>query len=191
MNYLEPLTRHVNLTDGTISDAHSIVRRHLSDMKGMYANAKEEAKLQKADPLVYEVFEAADLPKEDGHLLFSTTVIRPGRVGDEYFMTKGHFHARSDRAELYYGLSGRGILLLMTPEGEVDAQEMVPGAAAYVPPHWGHRTVNTGDENFVFLAVYPADAGYDYGTIAEEGFAKIVVAGAGGPELVPNPHYRG
>jgi glucose-6-phosphate isomerase len=190
MNYLQPLTRRVDLTDGTIPNAHSVVRRHLSDMEGLYADPDAEAELRKDDPLVYEVFEATDLPKEDGHLLFSTTILRPGRVGHEYFMTKGHFHARSDRAELYYGVSGRGILLLMTPEGEVDAQEMVPGAASYVPPHWGHRTVNTGDENFVFLAVYPADAGYDYGTIADRGFAEIVVAGAEGPELAPNPHYR-
>lgn len=190
MSYLEPLTRRVNLADGTIPHAHTVVRRHLSDMEGLYADPDEEAKLRKSDPLVYEVFEATDLPKEDGHLLFSTTVIRPGRVGNEYFMTKGHFHARSDRAELYYGLSGRGILLLMTPEGEVDAQEMAPGAASYVPPHWGHRTVNTGDENFVFLAVYPADAGYDYGTIADQGFAKIVVTSPDGAKLVPNPRYR-
>lgn len=191
MTYLEPLTRRVNLADGTIPDADAVVERHLSDMEGLYADREEEARLRDTDPLVYEVFDAANLPKEDGHLLFSTTILRPGRVGDEYFMTKGHFHARSDRAELYYGLSGRGILLLMTPEGEIDAQEMVPGAASYVPPHWGHRTVNTGDENFMFLAVYPADAGYDYGTIADQGFAKIVVAGTDGPELIPNPHYRG
>lgn len=191
MTYLEPLTRHVNLADGTIPDAHAVVQRRMSDMQGLYADADAEAELRRADPLVYEVFEATNLPKEDGHLLFSTTVIRPGRVGNEFFMTKGHFHARSDRAELYYGLSGRGLLLLMTPEGEVNAQEMVPGAASYVPPHWGHRTVNTGDEDFVFLAVYPADAGYDYGTIAEKGFAEIVVAGQAGPELVRNPRYRG
>ncbi|MCZ7539826.1 MAG: hypothetical protein M5U29_07950 [Anaerolineae bacterium] len=115
--------------------------------------------------------------------------MRPGKVGDEYFMTKGHYHARGECAELYYGLLGEGYLLLQTPEGEVSLQRIVPGAAAYVPPYWGHRTINTGTRNFVFLAVYPADAGYDYKTIAERGFASILVERDSAPTLVPNPRY--
>jgi glucose-6-phosphate isomerase, archaeal len=190
MTYLDPLTRHVRLEDGTIPDAAAVQTRRLHDLEGLFLDRDAERALMVEDPLVYEVYEAADLPKEDGHLLFSTTVLRPGRVGDEYFMTKGHYHARADRSELYYGLAGEGLLLLQTPEGRVDAQPMVPGAASYVPPFWGHRTINTGSTNFVFLAVYPADAGYDYGTIATEGFASVVIAGSDGPRLAPNPRYR-
>jgi glucose-6-phosphate isomerase, archaeal len=190
MTYVDPVTVSVRLVDGTIPDAHQVQVRRLGQLSGLFADRAAEAALLEQDPLVYTVYEAADLPKEDGHLLFSTTVIQPGRVGDEYFMTKGHFHARRDRSELYYGLAGAGILLLQTPEGRVDVQPMRAGSAAYVPPHWGHRTVNTGDEPFVFLAVYPADAGYDYATIAERGFASIVVAGPDGPRIAPNPHYR-
>jgi glucose-6-phosphate isomerase, archaeal len=187
---LDPLTRYVRLADGTIPDAAAVQTRRLSDLAGLFVDREAEAALLARDPLVYQVFEAAELPKEDGHLLFSTTVIKPGRVGDEYFMTKGHFHARADRAELYYGLSGDGILLLQSPDGRIDAQSMRPGAASYVPPYWGHRTINTGDRDFVFLAVYPADAGYDYGQVATYGFAQAVVAGPHGPQLVPNPRYR-
>jgi glucose-6-phosphate isomerase len=102
-------------------------------------------------------------------------IIYPGKVGDEYFMTKGHYHALRDRAELYYGLKGEGYLLLQTPEGEINIQHMTAGAAAYVPPYWAHRTINIGKENFVFLAVYPADAGYDYMTVTQRGSASIVV----------------
>lgn len=191
MTYFEPLTAFVDLSDGTIPRATAVQRRSLSDLRGLFADAEAESALLSEDPLLYEVHEAADIPKHDGHLLFSTTVLRPGVVGEEYFMTKGHYHARSDRSELYYGLSGKGLLLMQTPEGRVDAQPMRAGAACYVPPHWGHRSINTGDENLVFLAVYPADAGYDYGTIAAEGFAQIVVRGPDGPLLVPNPRYRG
>ncbi len=36
-------------------------------------------------------------------------------------------------------------------------------------------TVNTGGEPFVFLAVYPGDAGHDYGTIETDGFKQAVV----------------
>jgi glucose-6-phosphate isomerase, archaeal len=190
MTYLEPHAHQVRLRDGTIPTAHAVQVRRLSDLRGLYLDRAAEAALLASDPLIYEVFDAADLPKVAGQLLYSTTVIQPGRVGDEYFMTKGHFHALADRAELYYGLSGRGMLLLQTPEGRVSSLPMEAGTAAYVPPHWGHRTMNTGDVPFVFLAVYPADAGYDYGTIARDGFAAVVLAGPDGPRVVPNPSYR-
>lgn len=190
MTYTEPVAHQVHLADGAIPTAHAVLERRLSDLRGLFADSAAEAALAPENPLVYRVYDAADLPKEDGQLLFSTTVIQPGRVGDEWFMTKGHFHARADRSELYYGLSGRGMLVLQTPEGRVATLPMVAGTAAYVPPYWGHRTVNTGDDPFVFLAAYPADAGYDYGTIARDGFACLVVAAPGGPRVVPNPRYR-
>lgn len=190
MKYFEPLTRFVNLADGTIPTAHLVQSRRLSDLKGLFSDQAAEAELLVENPLLYEVYEAADIPKEDGHLLFSTTVLRPGTIGNEYYMTKGHYHARADRAELYYGLAGEGLLLMQTPEGRIDAQPMRAGAACYVPPHWGHRSINTGTEDLVFLAVYPGDAGYRYGPIAESGFASIAVAGPNGPELVANPRYR-
>ncbi|HET9028105.1 MAG TPA: glucose-6-phosphate isomerase family protein [Trueperaceae bacterium] len=190
MDYFEPLTRFVDLKDGTIPTAHAVQSRHLSDLKGLFNDATAEAALLTDDPLLYEVFEAADIPREDGHLLFSTTVLRPGVVGNEYFMTKGHYHARADRSELYYGLAGEGLLLMQTPEGRINVQPMRAGSACYVPPYWGHRSINVGTDNLVFLAAYPADAGYRYGPIAEGGFAQIVVAGSNGPELVRNPRYR-
>ena len=61
---------------------------------------------------------------------------------------------------------------------------MGPGVVAYVPPHWAHRTVNTGSEPFVFLAIYPGDAGHDYGTIETEGFPQRVVERDGQPAVV-------
>jgi glucose-6-phosphate isomerase, archaeal len=190
MTYVEPLARQVRLADGAIPAAHQVQERRLRDLEGLFADREAEAALRASDPLVYRVFEAADLPKVDGHLLFSTTVIESGVVGDEFFFTKGHFHARADRAELYYGLAGQGMLLLQTPDGRYQALPMVAGTAAYVPPFWGHRTVNTGAEPFVFLAAYPADAGYDYGTIARDGFAALVLRSPEGPRVVANPGYR-
>lgn len=189
IDYMRPFTQLVNLADGTIAGATRLPR-HLSDMCGLYADREAEQRLLAANPLIYEVFEATDNPPVEGQLRYSTTVIYPGKVGDEYFMTKGHYHAKGDRAELYFGLQGEGALLLQTPEGEVDVQWMRPGAAAYVPPYWGHRTVNTSSAPFVFLAVYPADAGYDYKTIETQGFAKLLVERNGEPTLVANPRYR-
>lgn len=189
-DYMFPFTSKVDAQSGRIAAAAAIVTRCLADMRGLYANQDAETALLSSNPLIYEVFYGANVPEVEGQLGYCTTVLRPGKVGDEYFMTKGHYHAKGDRAEVYYGLQGEGYLLLQTPEGEVNVQPMTPGVAAYVPPYWGHRTINVGKANFVFLAVFPADAGYDYKTIAEQGFASIVVERNGQPTVIPNPRYR-
>jgi glucose-6-phosphate isomerase len=189
-DYMIPFTRTVNLQNGTIAGARAITKRYLTDLKGLFADSTAEEAMLAENPLVYEVFEATANPEVAGYLLYSTTVIRPGKVGNEYFMTRGHYHAREDRAELYFGLAGEGYLLLQNHNGEVNIQYMAPGVAAYVPPYWGHRTINTGPENFAFLAGYPAEAGHNYGIIAEHGFASIMIERDGRPQLGPNPRYH-
>jgi glucose-6-phosphate isomerase len=188
--YMLPFARTVNLQNGAIAGARAITKRLLTDLRGLFADPVAEEAMLAENPLIYEVFEATENPEVAGHLLYSTTVIRPGKVGNEYFMTRGHYHALEDRAELYFGLAGEGYLLLQNHDGEVNMQYMAPGVAAYVPPYWGHRTINTGPENFVFLAVYPAEAGHNYGIIAEYGFASIMIERDGSPQLVPNPRYH-
>jgi glucose-6-phosphate isomerase len=153
----------------------------------MYANevATEEA-IEQGDPLLYEVYQY-DVPSETGQLLVVATVIQPGKVGDEYYMTKGHFHEKEDRAEVYLGLQGQGHLLLETTDGRFEALPVEPGTITYIPPYWAHRMVNTGQEEFVFFGVYPADAGHNYGDIENRGFAKVLLEREGQPTLIPNP----
>jgi glucose-6-phosphate isomerase len=159
---------------GELRPATSTVQRRLSHMRGMYRDAEAEAAaVRDEDPLIYEVYQY-DVPKFAGELIPCTTVLHAGKVGDEFFMTKGHFHEQRDRAEIYYGLSGQG-QLVMAKDGEAETVAMDAGTVAYVPPHWAHRTVNTGDVPFVFLAVYPGDAGHDYGTIETHGFPQVVL----------------
>lgn len=188
-DYILPFVRMVEAS-GALDQATQIVPRRLSDLRGFFADHEAEAALAPSDPLIYEVHYGSAFPEVEGQLNFCTTIIYPGKVGDEYFMTKGHYHARLDRAEIYFGLSGSGLLICQTPEGEVNTQPMVAGSAAYVPPYWGHRTANIGQDNFVFLSVFPADAGYDYKTIAENGFAAIVVERDGKTSVVANPNYH-
>ena len=163
---------------GELKPATTTIERHLSHMAGMYADAAaEQAAIGERDPLVYEVHQY-DVAEYAGELMVCTTILHPGKVGDEYFMTKGHFHEVRDRAEVYFGLQGTGHLVL-AKDDEATTVPMAPGVVAYVPPHWAHRTVNTGTEPFVFLAVYPGDAGHDYATIETEGFPQRVVERAG------------
>ena len=89
-----------------------------------------------------------------GALTIGTSTLLPGQYGDEFAVTRGHLHAVSDRAELYYCLSGRGVMLLETVDGRSEAVELTPGEAVNVPGEWVHRSVNVGDEPFVTLFTY-------------------------------------
>lgn len=182
----DPFTTWVDLRTGTLDPERDLQDKHLAaDMPGYYLE-QDGAE----DRLVYRV-SAVPVPATNDELASSTTIIEPGTVGREYHMTKGHFHANWERSEIYLGLSGEGLLLMATDDGQHRTAPLREGAANYIPGGWAHRSVNTGDEPLVFLAVYIGDAGYDYATIAEEGFPVIVVRGDDGrPEVVDNPRYR-
>ncbi len=139
------------------------------------------------DTIVYEVESYLPVAQDtEGGLFYGITYIRPGTVGDEYFMTKGHFHKIRNRAEFYCTLQGEGMLLLMDEEGKTWAEKMVPGSIHYIPGHIAHRTANTGDSVLSFSAFWPSDAGHDYATISEHGFSKILVKQDGKPVLLDN-----
>jgi glucose-6-phosphate isomerase, archaeal len=110
----------------------------------------------------------------EGGLFWGATILQAGRVGDEYFMTHGHFHAVPDRAEIYATIKGHGVLVL-NGEGGLSTQTMTPGSVHYVPGKSAHRTVNTGEEPLIFVACWPSDAGHDYDRVRNQGFSKRVV----------------
>jgi glucose-6-phosphate isomerase len=183
---VEPFTTLLDLEAGAVEPERKLTERTLGDLDGMFLEPVPEAR---AGELVYTVSEIP-VPVSGSNLLSSTTVILPGRVGSEYHMTKGHYHAVRDRAEIYLTLAGEGRLVMATEDGRHRVEPMRRGTVSYVAGGWAHRSVNAGDEPLAFYAVYVADAGYDYGTIEEQGFPVLVVAGMDGPEVVPNPRYR-
>ena len=168
--------------------------KFLGDMGGVYRDEKawQDAVAERgADDLIYWVDDHR-YQEGPGALIVGTSTLLPGRYGDEFAVTRGHLHAIADRAELYYCLSGRGVMLLETLSGETSAIELTPGKAVDVPGHWIHRSVNVGDEPFVTLFCYAADAGQDYEVIAEAGGMKNLVVGDGdGWKLTPNPDHTG
>lgn len=162
------------------------VERRLSDLRGCFADpAAYAAAAAEGDPLVYTVASAEPAAGE-GDLHFGLGMILPGRVGAEYWMTKGHLHAWRPAAEIYFGLRGEGAMLL--EDEATGASRLVPlgpHSAVYVPGGTAHRTVNTGCEPLLYLGVYPARAGHDYEAVARRNFRCCVVAREGGPALVP------
>src|SRR5690606_14508962 len=96
-------------------------------------------------------------------------------VGDEYFMTKGHFHVNRNRGEFYWGLEGEGLLVLMDEERKVEVQEVKKGSVHYIKGHVAHRVINTGSSQLSFGACWPSDAGHDYESIEKKGFSVRVM----------------
>lgn len=178
-----------SLKDGISKNAPS-TKRYLSEMKGMFADAAAFEKIAAGEnPLVYEFYELG-VPANPGDLAFGASITYPGKVGDEYFMTKGHFHTVLETAEVYYTLSGEGGMLLENPEGDVSLQLLEPGKAVYVPKRYAHRSVNTGKAPLVSFFVFRADAGHNYATIETKGYRKLVVEGSDGrPKMVDNPRW--
>lgn len=180
---LDPFALALDFESGRLEPHTTHILRRVSDLRGAFLDADAcERLVSDGDPVVYEVLQY-DVPEEVGQLICCTTVIEPGTVGGEFFMTKGHYHAERDTGEVYVGLGGRGYLLLMTEDGGSAATPMERGTVAYVPPRWAHRTVNTGGDPFVFFAVYPGQAGHDYGAIEQTGFTQRVLASPDGPVL--------
>jgi glucose-6-phosphate isomerase len=192
MSMEKPLSQVVAFDPATgLSPAAKPIQRRLSAMKGMYADAGAfDALVQAGDPLVYEFYDM-HLPESAVEIAFGTTITYPGKVGDEYFMTKGHFHEILETGEVYYCLRGRGMMLMESPEGDWETREMTPGAAVYVPPRYAHRSINvSGAEPLISFFAFRADAGHDYGTIETKGFRKLVVDRQGRPAVVDNPRWR-
>lgn len=186
-----PVTFGISLPDGTPTVYDNHIRRRLSAMKGQYADQESySAMLVEEDVVLYEVYEM-NRPKVAGELLHGVSIVHPGKVGNEYFMTKGHFHRVLETAEIYYCLTGEGMMVMETPEGRWSVEEISAGRVLYVPPRWAHRSVNIGPrEDLVMLFVYPAHAGHDYGTIERQGFRKLVVEQDGQPRIVDNPRWH-
>jgi len=175
---------------GLSGDVASICRK-LSAMRGMYADERAfDQILQSEDPTVYEFYDLK-CPPEPGEIAYGTSITYPGKVGDEYFMTKGHFHEILDTAEVYYCLRGNGYMLMENPEGDWEARELSPGVAVYVPVKYAHRSINTSpDEPLITFFAFRGDAGHDYGTIETKGFRKLIVERDGKPEIVDNPKWQ-
>lgn len=132
---------------------------------------------------------------------YDVTVIPPGRLGNEYPKTHGHYHplqpGRSRSfGEVYEVLSGRAVFVLQRPGDTPDRVEDVllvpagPGEQVVMLPGYGHVTVNVGNEPLVLANwVDPAfQSLYDaYRSLG--GAAYHLVDDGGRPAAAANPRY--
>lgn len=183
-SFIEPFSVDVDIDRAEMPEPTNHTVRRASAMRGHYADedALERLIVDHQDPVHYEVFEVP-VPEEYGHLMYCISTLQPGTVGDECFMTKGHYHTVINTSETYLCLRGEGYMLMKTTDGRFSAERMVRNKMVYVPPYWAHRSVNTGDEPLVSYCVYNAEAGHNYGDIEKEGFVKRVYKRGGSIEI--------
>lgn len=176
---------HIDMHTGLMhGNGVSIKKRYLSDLQGVFADEDSRKKMNQ-DMLAYEV--QLFLPVEEGTgggLYFGNTTIYPGKVGAEYMMTKGHFHAKRNRNEYYLGVRGTGLLLFMDQNRECRVEHIKEGSLHYIGENLAHRVINTGTEPLTFLASWPADAGHDYDSIQQHGFSMRIIEENGHPKII-------
>lgn len=189
---ITPSAHTIDPTTGALTAHTGRYQKCLSNLDGLYEDAEafNTALSDGGDRIVYTVEEVRPAASA-GDLIFGTTYMEPGRIGDEFFMTRGHIHATANRPETYYGESGEGLMLMEAPDGEVSILEVRPRVMVYVPPLWIHRSINIGAAPLVMSFCYPVDSGQDYEVIARAGGMPVrIIADGSGWASVPNPSYR-
>ena len=188
---LTNITSKLDLANGRIEGGsyREVRLSHLKDYCGDESAVKKV--LATDDPVVYQVSSLEPASKE-GDLHYGLGTLMPGKVGEEYYFTKGHYHSFRPAAEIYIGLEGSGLMLLEEEEsGATKLVALGKNSVVYVPGYTAHRTINTGKVPLQYLGIYPANAGHDYGAIAERNFLTMVVEQAGRPTLVDRKEFLG
>jgi glucose-6-phosphate isomerase len=158
----------------------------LGQLPGIFAN-EEARRAMDPETVVYRVQAWCPIPEgTEGGLFWGTTVVEPGQVDSEYFMTHGHFHQKRDRTEYYGAIEGDGALILMDENRETRMESMSPGSLHFIPPNTAHRVANIGKVPLRFVACWPSDAGHDYESIRKSGFGARLMNVNRGAMLVRN-----
>lgn len=192
MHFQEPHQCTVAVDDGLLGNANGHYKKQFRELAGLYADEQAFGRLleKRGNEIAYEVTSYTPGTRTCD-LIMGVTRMEPGKVGEEYYMTRGHIHARGDRPEIYYGQAGSGLMQMESPDGEVRILEVGAQSICYVPPYWIHRSINVGDDNLILMFAYPADSGQDYGIIERSGGmrVRIIDDGKGNWTTVDNPNW--
>ncbi|MFY9540480.1 MAG: glucose-6-phosphate isomerase family protein [Methanosarcina flavescens] len=170
--------------------------RTLYDMREVIAD-KQWLKTAENFELYYMYRELArskeelELMQEFG-LRYDITVIPPAKLGKEYIKTAGHYHPKIPKAdisysEIYQVLEGSAVYILQKAGGglkiaDVIAVEAQKGDIVFIPPDYGHITINRSEKvlkmaNWVsrdFSSLYEPVRQFGGGAyfLLEEGFVR-------------------
>lgn len=145
---------------------------NLGELKVRYRDAdyfeEQNADLD-PDTVIYEQYLMESSP-EEGHLNWGHLTVFPGRVGDEYFCTRGYFHQNPSTEQYYLCMAGYGLIMYMNREGDCWCEELEEGSLHHTPAGVARRIIYLSDEPLMLSTCKPANAGEDYDSIAENPF---------------------
>lgn len=135
-------------------------------------------------------------------LRYDITIIPPGKLGREYVKTSGHYHPNVPGKdvtypEVYEVLEGTAHYLLQKPKKDSHELERVvvieakAGDKVFIPPNYGHITINpTG--SLLVMANWVAD---NFKSIyepikAKGGGAYFEIEVEGNPQWIANKNYK-
>lgn len=136
---------------------------------------------------------------EGNKIRHDITVIPPKSIEGEFIKTAGHFHPlRNEKEtypEYYEVLKGEALYLLQKNNGQGDVEEVVfvkaqAGDKVFVPPNYGHITINCSEETLVMANLVEANFKSLYEPIAKKkGPAYFCIQANEGVEFIFNENY--
>jgi len=155
----------MNWSSGRLDSPTHSSRKFVRDLIGYWHD--ERAALVMGDTLVYETEmwvpdSSVVVDETPGVVLWGSTILHPGTVGEEFFMTRGHRHLKPTHGEMIFCVQGSGLLVLMDDAGVTTRHTLQPGTTLWIDGRLAHRTVNTGDVPLIFWCAWPNDCGHNY-----------------------------
>lgn len=132
---------------------------------------------------------------------YDLTVVSCGSIGKEYIKTLGHYHPKAPASqysypEVYEVLYGIAHYIIQTTGDDIRFAKDVavvralPGQKVFIPPDYGHVTVNPGGTPLVMSNLVERGFSSDYSAyIALKGAAVYEISENGVPGFVNNQRY--
>ncbi|VTR54579.1 glucose-6-phosphate isomerase [Serratia fonticola] len=152
----------------------------LGNLAGIFADRHAWQEMP-AEFAVYSV-EMLPSPSQEGELFVGTTHLQAGKVGNEFFMTRGHFTSAVNRPSSTSGCAVRACSCCNIRTVTASLRQVFAGSVHHIPSFTAHRLINIGDEVLSALAVWPTVAGHDYIALQPQGFKLRVFADGAGLE---------
>lgn len=188
--FTNEILNQIDLESGTLAGVSPDVFK-LSDLSGCYSDRIGYRQLCRSEnPEVYRL-SVVETSGEDGNINYLAGMLQPGRVGAEYFFSRGHIHRSLETPETYYCLKGGGLMLLQNERtGDCRLSEFSSGSIFYIPDFTAHRVINVGSKPLLFLGRYGAEPRGERARFHEKRFQSIVAATPHGPELMSRRQFR-
>lgn len=158
------------------------MQRTLEDLKPVLKDPSSQGPSH-----VYQVFPS------DKENWVNKTVVEPGKIGEEFTKTFGHYHPENSPPETYFVEQGEGILILQKKDlSKIVIVKLKAGDRVKITNQYGHSISNVGKEPLILYDDWkiphtPAD----YEQIKNlHGMACYLVEEGGEVKSISNLNYQ-